>query len=406
MSKRKKVFLFIGLLLVIAIMIGVTLKKDKTDSIQVSVESVKRGDITRTVSGSGYVQPAVKVDISARIPAEIVEIHVVEGEKVRKGQLLVDLDRTRHEASLEQTESQLLSARAEFKKATADFNRTRDLFKKNLTSQADLDAAEARSMSAESSVRQMEAVLRQAKDDLSKTRLLSPMDGTVIKLYKEKGEIVTGSQFQADPILNVADLGRMEVLTEIDENDVVYVKPGDVSKIEVDAIQDTLLAGVVSEIAHLATTRGRGTQEQVTNFEVKVALTQGHVKLRPGMSATVDIETQTHRDVLYIPIQCVTARATTKEKPQEGEEKAENPGSPNKSEKPEMEEVVFVVEADSVRQVKVETGISDDTHIEIVSGLQEEEQVVSGSYKALSSELRAGSRVKVTKELGYRKSSD
>ncbi len=404
MSKRKKGLLFLGLFLLIAVMAAVTLKRDNTGTVDVSVEVAKRGDITRTVSGSGYVQSAVDVDISARIPAEIVTIHVREGDSVKQGQLLADLDRTRYEAALEQTESQLLSARADFKKANADFKRTQDLFNKNLTSQADLDAAEAHLLSSESAVRQMEALLRQTKDDLSKTRLLSPMNGTVIKRYKEVGEIVTGSQFQADPILNVADLSRMEVLTEIDENDVVFVTVGDECRIEVDAIQDTILPGRVSEIAHMATTRGRGTQEQVTNFEVKTAVIEGHAKLRPGMSATIDIATETRSDVLYLPIQCVTARAAKKDSA--AASSSTLPPSASGEGKTDMQEVVFVVEGDTVRMAKVETGISNDTSIEIISGVREDEKVVSGNYRALSSQLQAGSRVKVKKDLGYRKTSD
>ncbi len=411
MSKKKYIIGSV-LIVVIALAVFTSLQQRTERGIEVSVVDVERGDITRTISGSGQVQPEMEVDISARISAEIIAIHVEEGEQVKKGQLLVELDRQRYEAAVEQAESSRLSALASLKKAKADFSRVKDLFDKDLTSQADLDAAEAQLMSAESQVKQAEAYLKQANDDLRKTKLISPLKGTVVKLYKEEGEIAVGSQFQSDPILNVADLNHMEVLTEIDENDVVYVKIGDDSKIEVDAIPDTFFNGRVSEIAHMATTRGLGTQEQVTNFEVKVAVTSDVAKLRPGMSATVDIMTDTHHDILYVPIQCVTARqvksdSTAAEDEASAEaknkEKTAKESSADKKEKEdEKKEVVFVVKDGKAFVTPVETGISDDSNIEIVSGLEGDEKVVSGSYKALSRLLRDESAVKIKEDVGYR----
>jgi len=419
MSKKGKIILFIGVLLIIAVMIVVNLKKSQGNTVEVSLAEVKQGDITKTVSGSGYIQPEVDVQIAARISSEIVKIHVREGDTVRKGQVLVELDRQRYVALVEQAESQLMSARAELKKAKADYARVKDLFDKNLTSQSDLDAAEAQMLLAQSQVKQREAYLRQAQDDLAKTNLISPIDGTVTKLFKEEGEIAVGSQFQADPIMTVSDLSRMEVLAEIDENDVVLVHVGDKATIEVDAIPDTIFKGIVSEIAHTATTRGRGTQEQVTNFEVKVAVLSSVDKLRPGMSATVDINTETHKDVLYIPIQCVTARevkndslkksikkrrkpkGSTKDKEMESFQ-GEASGQKNDSKKVDKTEVVFVVENGVAKMVPVQTGISDDTNIEIVSGLEPGQKVVSGPYKVLSKILKDGAKVKKKKGLTFR----
>jgi HlyD family secretion protein len=409
MSNKKKVILAIVLVVVVAVMIFINLRKQSTAGLDVSAVEVKRGDITRTISGSGQVQPEMEVDISARISAEITSIHVEEGETVNKGQLLVELDRQRYEAAVEQTESSRLSALAALKKARADFSRVKDLYDKDLTSQADLDAAEAQLMSAESQVKQAEAYLKQAMDDLRKTRLISPIYGKVVKVYKEEGEIAVGSQFQSDPILNVADLNRMEVLAEIDENDIVYVKVDDECKIEVDAIPDTFFNGRVSEIAHMATTRGLGTQEQVTNFEVKVAFNSQVEKLRPGMSATVDIMTETHHDILYVPIQCVTVRKVKKDSAKvigeedSIEEKEADAEGEEEGKKEEKTQVVFVVEEGIANVRPVKTGISDDTNIEVVSGLQEDEMVVSGSYKALSRLLKDGNEVKVQKDVGYRK---
>ncbi|MBN2356562.1 efflux RND transporter periplasmic adaptor subunit [candidate division KSB1 bacterium] len=411
MSKKIKIILFIVVLLVIAVMVVINLKKAQGDVIEITSTEVKRGDITRTVSGSGKVQPETDVNIAARISAEIIKIHVNEGEQVKKGRLLVELDRERYIAIVEQVESQQNSARASLKKAEADYVRVEDLYEKNLASQADLDAAEATKESAESSLNQAKASLKQARDDLGKTKLISPIDGTVTKIYKEEGEIAVGSQFQADVIMNVADLNHMEVLSEIDENEVILVHLQDKTKVEVDAIQDHMYEGEVTEIAHLATTRGAGTQEQVTNFEVTIGITSNVQRLRPGMSATVDIATETREDVLYVPIQTVTARelpdttkATTvkdrrRETTQAPEHEWEDPNAPTKKEegKKNLKEVVFIVVDGVAKMIPVESGISDDNNIEIISGLEEGQRVITGSYKALSKLLKDGSKVKEKK---------
>lgn len=406
MSKRTKIIIAVVAVLVLAVMIIVNLKKGKENVIDVTLADVKQGDITKLVSGSGKVQPETDVKIAARTSAEIIKIHVREGDPVRKGQLLVELDRQRYEAQLEQVESQVASAKASLKKAEADYVRIQDLFKKNLTSQAELDAAEATRESAQSQLDQTAAYLKQTRDDLDKTRLISPIDGTVTKLNKEQGEIAVGSQFQADVIMNVADLKLMEVLAEIDENEVVLVSLGDSTKIEVDAIQDTTFRGVVTEIAHTATTKNQGTQEQVTNFEVKIHVTSNVEKLRPGMSATVDIGTETHKKVLNVPIQCVTAReikadsakaTSVTERKRDKEQTAAG-----EVKKAPMKEVVFVVENNTAKMVQVKTGISDDSNIEILSGLKEGQKVVSGSYKALSKLLKDGSQLKEKKGMEFK----
>lgn len=406
MSKKVKIILFVVVVLIIAVMVFVNLSKNRGTTTEVSVTEVKRGNLTKTVSGSGFIQPEIDVQISARISSEIMKIYVKEGDSVRRGQLLVRLDSLRYIALLDQARSAVSSSQASLKKAKADYERTKNLFDQNLTTQADLDAAEATMLLAQSNLEQSDARKKQAQDDLDKTILSAPIAGTVTKLYKEEGEIAVGSQFQADPIMTVSDLSKMEVLSEIDENDVVLVSLADSTKIEIDAIPDTIFGGIVSEIAHEATTRGRGTQEQVTNFEVKIAVTSDVEKLRPGMSATIDISTEIHKDVLFVPIQCVTMRtvkdttetekgtdADSTENKEESEKKQNGPSG-------EKKEVVFVVIDDVVKTVPVTTGISDDTNIEIVSGLEEDQKVVSGSYKALSTTLKDGDKVKEKKGKG------
>ncbi len=308
MSNKVKIIIAIVAVAIIAAMVVFNLRKNRGEIIEVTTTEIKRGDISRTVSGSGKIQPVTDVKIAARISGEIKRILVKEGEAVKQGQLLVELDRERYVAYVEQVQSQMNSAKAAVKKAEADYVRIKDLYDKKLSSPSDLDAAEANKQSAESALDQTRAAMKQAVDDLEKTNLISPIAGTVTKLYKEQGEIAVGSQFQADIIMNVADLKDMEVLSEIDENEVVLLHLGDKTSIEVDAIPDTTFDGKVTEIAHMATTRGAGTQEQVTNFEVKIGVTTNVEKLRPGMSATVDILTETRPKVIYIPIQSVTAR--------------------------------------------------------------------------------------------------
>lgn len=408
---RNKLIIVAVVIVIIGVFIVINLKKSKGGEIPVQVEKVKRGNITQVVSASGKVQPEVEVKISANISAEIIGLYVKEGDDVRRGQLLVKLDSTKYRAAVERAKSNKKSREANLLKAQSDYKRALDLYRQKLTSQADLETAEANLKLAESQLEQAEADLKQAVDDLSKTKLYSPLDGTVTQVNKEIGEIALGSMFQADVILVVSDLSRMEVISEVDENDVVLVSSGDTTKIEVDAIPDTAFTGIVSEIAHTATTTGRGTQEEITNFEVKIAILDKEKKLRPGMSATVDIRTETHYDVMNVPIQAVAVRDQSEinksldetgkskakkknkvEKASDKEDDAQNLGKENQI------EVVFVVKDRVAKIVPVKTGISSDADIEIISNLEEGQEIVIGSYRALSKTLKNGSSVKITEK--------
>lgn len=407
---KKKLIIVVVVVAIIGVFVVINLKKSKGGGIPVQVEKAKRGDITQVVSASGKIQPEVEVKISANISAEIIGLYVKEGDQVRKGQLLVELDSTKYRVAVERAGSNKKSREASLLKARSENKRASDLYRQNLTSLAELENAEANLKLAESQLEQAEADLKQAVDDLTKTKLYSPLNGTVTLVNKEVGEIALGSMFQADVILVVSDLSRMEVISEVDENDVVLVSNGDSTDIEVDAIPDTTFLGIVSEIAHTATTRGRGTQEEVTNFEVKIAILDKEEKLRPGMSATVDIQTESHRDVLHVPIQAVTVR-TQSEIDKAQDEKGTNNNKEGKQKvsseteekattdsKDDLIEVVFVVEEGVATIVPVKTGIGSDTDIEIISGLQEGQQVVTGSYRALSKTLKNGISVKITEK--------
>ncbi|HDP98887.1 MAG TPA: efflux RND transporter periplasmic adaptor subunit [bacterium] len=406
MKKNKKLLIVLAVVLVIAIFVIINLTKGSGGEIAVTAEKVQRGDITQVVSGPGRVQPEVEVKISANVSAEIVGLYVKEGERVAKGQLLVELDRTKYLAAVDRAKSTKKAAEARLIKACNDYQRAQQLYEKKLSSLAQLENSEADLKLAESDLEQSIASLKQAEDDLAKTRLFSPRDGIVTKVNKEVGEIALGSMFQADVIMVVSDLSKMEVMAEVDENDIVLVSKADTTDIEVDALPDTILRGVVSEIAHTATTRGRGTQEEVTNFEVKITILDQIEKLRPGMSATVDIRTETRNNVLMVPIQAVAVRERsevfqTVEKSADSAEADADKDSDSQQEKSpvkrdEMIEVLFIVEDGVAKLVAVETGISSDTHIEVKKGVTEGQQVVTGSYRVLSKTLKNGDRVKLT----------
>jgi len=323
--------------------------------------------------------------------------------------MLVILDSTKYKVAVDRAISTKKSREASLQKAGSEFKRTTDLYKQNLTSQAELENAEANLKLAESQLDQAKADVSQAIDDLSKTRLFSPLAGTVTLVNKEVGEIALGSMFQSDVIMVVSDLSQMEVVSEVDENDVVLVSIGDSVDISVDAIPDTSFLGIVSEIAHTATTRGRGTQEEVTNFEVKIAILDKEQKLRPGMSSTVDVKTETRRAVLSVPIQAVTVR--TERELNESEEKDhskksktktkeadEEQAASNDANKDELIEVVFIMKDGVATAVPVKTGISSEKDIEILGDLEAKQKVVTGSYRALSKTLKNGSRVKITQK--------
>jgi len=243
---------------------------------------------------------------------------------------------------------------------------------------------------------QNEARLKEILESLYKTTIYSPMEGVITSLKVELGERVLGSNFtQGTELMTVSDLKNIEAVVEVDENDVVLISKGDTAIVKVDAFKDKEFKGVVTQIGNSAKTKGLGTQEQVVNFEVRIKLLNPDDKLRPGMSCTADIQTETVTDVLAVPIQSVTIRSKTAEKKtEEGEEEAvvERKNS-DRNGKPK--EIVFIVENGKAKSVEVTTGISDADYIEIKSGLKGGEEVVSGSYRAISRELQDGSKVRV-----------
>lgn len=389
----KKILIIGGVVVVVIVLVLVNiLKKEKGTAVD--VEKITRGTIMQKVTGSGQIRPEVQVKISARVAGKILKLYAEEGDRVKKGQLLVELDQEQYQAALERAESTKLSMRANEKKLKSDLIRAKNLHEQGLMSEAEFEAVQASHEAAESNTRQAQASVKEAKDALAKTRLHADMDGTVSMLNKEEGEIALGAQFQEDVIMIVADLTKMEAAIEIDENDVVNVSMGDTADVEIDAFADTTFKGVVTKIANSATVKGLGTQEQVTNFEVTVALFDYNEKFRPGMSTTVDIITETRDDVLKVPIQAVTVRPKDKLEKKPGveehpeSESSEEEGTTSKDKKPEMIEVVFCVEDNKAVSKPVKLGISDDTYYVVISGVEEGDEVITGPFRVLSRTLK------------------
>ena len=421
-----------GGLLVVLLTVGAAIKGRSGDKgTKVFVEEVERKIVTQFVTATGRIEPEVEVKISSEVSGEIVELPFAEGAKVTKGELLMRIkdDNYRYqvdqrEADLAATRAAAVQSKAQLLKLKSDFKRSEDIYKKSLLSEADFIAAqtsvevgEANLESANAQVRRAEGFLKQAQDQLSKTTIYAPMDGTISRLPVEVGERVTGTgQFNAAEVMRVADLSNMEVVVKVNENDVVNVKIGDNARIDVDAFPDREFKGRVTEIASTAVTTGANSQAEVTNFEVKIRVDIDGENLRPGMSALTDIETATVTDVLVVPIQSVTVRSreddktvdqmtkdqekAKKEREGDGAATAENESAQREQErknKESLRRVVFLVEDGKAKLVDVETGIADTSYMEIKSGVEAGQKVVSGSYATITRVLKDDMAVKIEK---------
>jgi HlyD family secretion protein len=408
-KKKKRIIIFSVLgLAVIALILIVFLGSKKEEILAVQVEEVGRRTITQVVTATGKIQPEVMVRIAPEVGGEIVRLPVKEGQTVKKGDLLIKIDPEYYIAQRDQASAGMLRAEAALMSAQPQYERMDALYKKGLISQSEFDAAQADVEAAKASVAQAKSSLSQAEENLRKTTVYSPMSGTVSQLNSELGERIIGAQFSGTLVMTIADLSRMEARVEVSENDVVLVSIGDTARISVDAFPDKEVNGVIYEIANTAMTTGLGTQEEVTNFEVKIRVVDEGISLRPGMSMTADIETETKADILAVPIQSVTTRMP-KQQVEEGEQDgqsgvvlASDQGSKSRDEK-KPSEVVFVVEEGVAKALPVKRGISNDSHVEIVEGLEDGMKVVSGSYKAINRELEDGSKVRVKEPRGKKK---
>ena len=417
MSKKRYALLAVVLLAAGAGTAAYVLEQREPEGTHVQSAKVERLEIVQTVTATGKIQPETRVKISADVSAKITQLAVKEGGWVEKGEFLLELDRERYVAAVERAEANLRSSQANVRlcdenrlKAERDHRRIRELFDQNLEPQSSLDAvyatyqvAVATYQSALDQVEQQRATLKQSRDDLAKTRIYAPMAGTVSELNKEVGEIALGSQFQEDVILVVSNLEGMEALVDVDENDIVSIELGQSATIEIDALPDEVFSGKVTEIANSAKTSREGTSEQKTEFEVKIAITDPSDQLRPGMTATADVITEVRDSALGVPIQSVAVR-TPEELEREDREKnkksgrsaVEASGGDAPAYTPDDDgfvEVVFVIEGGTTVARQVTTGIQSESHIEIVDGLSAGDEIVTGSYRAISKDLRNGSPV-------------
>lgn len=428
---RKKLYWIIGILVVIAgTVVAVAVNKKREQPIPITTDKAFRKTITQLVTATGKIQPEIEVKISPEVSGEIIEMPVKEGQIVRKGQLLLRIKPDAYRSQVEEQQAALSSARAtsltqkaQLAKAEADYERAKNLFASKLLPESDRKTAQTNYEVAQSAVnaskfdiQRAEGALRTIDQALDKTTIVSPTDGSISSLTSLLGERVVGtSQFAGTEVMRIADLTSMEARVNVNENDIVNVKVGDVARISVDAYPDRKIAGVVREIASTATTNNAGTQEQVTNFEVKIRVADRSVQLRPGMSTTADIETDTVKNVVAVPIQSVTVRSTdSKLSPEEREKQSAQSVSKDDDNKADvtnqtlekqkarelrdkLQRVVFIKTGDTVRMQKVETGIADTTYIEIKSGIKPGDEVVSGSYTAISRKLKAGAKVEIEK---------
>ena len=377
----------------------------KEVTIKVATEKVGVNPIIEAVTANGKIQPETEVKISPDVSGEIVELHVKEGDFVQKGTLLFKIkpeiyisSRDRAAATLNSTKSRLAQVEAQMIQAELAFNRSKKLFEENTISKADFERAEsqykvakAEMESAQYSVKSSEASLKEANENLIKTTVYSPMTGTISSLLVEQGERVVGANMMTGTeVLRVADLNRMEVVVDVNENDIIRVKLGDTAIVEVDAYLDRDFKGVVTEIANSANTLGT-TSDQVTNFKVRILILKESYEdliseknpspFRPGMSASVDIYTSSKANVMTVPIQAVTTRTDTT---------ITDPAAKN-----DIRTLVFVSDGTYALARDVTTGIQDNVNIEILSGLTGEEDVIVQPFTAISKKLSDSTRIEV-----------
>ncbi|HET8864742.1 MAG TPA: efflux RND transporter periplasmic adaptor subunit [Gracilimonas sp.] len=448
-SSSKKTLYWVGGVLGLIIVIGLTLRftgvigQSETGK-EVETSTAKLKTITQLVSASGKVQPEIEVVIRPDVSGEIIELAVKEGDFVREGDLMVRIKPDIYQAQIDNLNAVLLTQKARLEQtraalilAKAAYERDKTLFEKDLISEmeyiqtkSEFDSQTASFKASEYQIQSAEAQLRQAKEELEQTVIRAPQNGTVTGLTVEEGERVLGNaQMAGTEMMRVSLLDRMEVLVEVNENDIVNVDFADTARIDVDAYPERRFTGIVTEIANSARVTGSGTNEQVTNYQVKVRIITPHnmdsssdemvrketsedpeemfvPNFRPGMSATVDVETQTASNVVSVPIQAVTVRDFAKDESNEDEEAdsadivlASSQDSDLMIKEEDIRKVVFVVEEGKAVRREVETGISDNSHIQILSGLEAGEEVVIGSYRTLSNLLNDGDLVTVKSKI-------
>jgi len=411
--KNNKILKFLIPIVIVLIIFAIIGKKQgwfgKALTVKVAVENVEKRFIIETITANGKIQPEKEVKISPDVSGEIVELTIREGDNVEKGQLLLRIkpdtyvsQKDRSMAAISSARARLAQSEAQFTQAELSFKRNKQLYEEQTISMSDYEQAEASYTVAKAevdaakfSVVSAEASLKEANENLIKTSIYAPMSGTVSMLLVELGERVAGTNLMAGTeLLRVADLSRMEAQVEVNENDIVKVHLGDTAIIEVDAYLDQDFKGIVTEIANSAITTGISA-DQVTNFDVKIlVLPESYQKLvdagdknpfRPGMSATVDIQTNSKADIIAVPIQSVTTRLDTTK-------------IISTNSKDDTRTIVFITDGNYALAKDVKTGIQDNNYIEILSGIAVDDQVVSAPFSAISKKLSDSTLIEVVKK--------
>lgn len=385
--------------------------KNKNKEIEVSSEVISKRSITEVIPANGKIRPVVEVKISPDVSGEIIDLNFQEGDYIKRGELIIKIKqdvyismRDRAEASLNSIKAQLTQQLAQFTQIEQSYKRSKTLFDQKAISEAEFEGASSQYnvskeqiKAAEFNVKSASAALKEANENLTKTTIYAPMDGIISKMSVEKGERVVGtSQMAGTELLRIANFDHMEVLVDVNENDIIRIKLNDTASIEVDAYPNRKFKGIVTQIANSAKNIGSAI-DQVTNFEVEILIlpesysdliVNGKNPFRPGMSATVSIQTDKKYDILTVPLQAITTRTDLK-------------GDTTKKTKlaDDMLEQVFVIKADNTLEVReITTGIQDISNIEVLTGLKEGEKVVIGPYSAISKTLKAGTKVIGKKE--------
>ena len=439
--KRNKVLRYLLLAAGVLIIFAIIGKKagwfGTGPATKVAVEAAMKRTIIETITANGRIQPETEVKLSPDVSGEIVAMDVREGDSVRKGDLLVKIKQDFYQSSLDRVNAGLNSARAnlsnakaaqtqaeaQFRQQELSYKRSKQLHDQGVLSDSDfetaktqydvaaaqVDASKQTVSAASFTVKSTEASVKEAEENLRKTTIYAPIDGIIYGRRVEQGERVVGTgQMAGTEMLRIADLSRMEVQVEVNENDIVNVTIGDTASIEIDSYLGSRFRGIVTEIANSANTTG-ASLDQVTSFNVKILiLTESYASLvasgkagkypfRPGMTATVEIETQTKSDILSIPIQAVTTRVdstkllTMKDPTRPGADEQDA----DKVSRDEMMEVLFSVDKGVASQRKIKTGIQDKNFIEIRSGISENESIIIAPYNAISKKLKNGDKVQV-----------
>lgn len=424
MSKKTVYFLVGGAIVIIAALIGLSkagVIGNKDEGKEVEIAKVNASTIVETVSATGKIQPEIEVKISPEVSGEIILLNVKEGQVVKKGDLLVKINPDLYTSSYNRSVSNLSGSKAgltqseaSFKEAKANYERNKTLYDKGVISRSDWDkaiasfeVAKATKQNSYYSVQSASASVSEARDNLGRTTIYSPADGTISVLNVELGERVLGTQQMAGTeLLRVANLNNMEVEVDVNENDIVKIKIGDEANVEVDAYFKKKFKGIVTSISNSASTTL--TSDQVTNFKVKVRILKESYQdllegkpstyspFRPGMTATVDIITTTKTNVLAVPISSVVVKSdTTAVKDFKIEDPNEDKKAAPKNDK--KFECVFVKVGDKAKIRVIKTGIQDDTNIEVMSGLKPGDVVITGPYTTVSKDLNSGDKVKLKK---------